>query len=116
MIEDSHDSGREAILGLSAQFGEQGRRTPPTRNGSRSSARLRPVRFALAELDLWRVQGIDLAAALAPVPARAPGQDQQPYECFPQIFIPDDSPLDVAETRLCKETALQRPKTANSIT
>src|SRR5262249_41759721 len=36
-IEDNHDSGRQAIVGLSAQFGEQGRRTPPTRNGSRSS-------------------------------------------------------------------------------
>jgi hypothetical protein len=61
--------------------------------------RFRPVRFALADaLDLWRVQGIDLAAALAALLFQhAPGQEQRPYECFPQIFIPDDSPLDVAD-------------------
>jgi len=60
---------------------------------------VRPVRFALADaLDLWRVQGIDLAAALAALPFQhAPGQEQRPYECFPHIFIPDDSPLDVAD-------------------
>ena len=27
----------------------------------------------------------------------APGQEQRPYERFPQIFIPDDAPLDVAD-------------------
>ena len=27
----------------------------------------------------------------------APGQEQRPHECFPQIFIPDDVPLDVAD-------------------
>jgi hypothetical protein len=38
---------------------------------------VRPVRFALADaLDLWRVQGIDLAAALAVVPFEA--LDQAP--------------------------------------
>ena len=60
---------------------------------------VRPVRFALADaLDLWRVQGIDLAAALAALLFQhAPGQEQRPYECFLQIFIPDDSPLDVAD-------------------
>jgi hypothetical protein len=26
----------------------------------------------------------------------APGQEQRSYECFLQIFIPDDLPLDVA--------------------
>ena len=49
-------------------------------------------RFALADaLDRWRVQGIDLAAALAALLLQhAPGQEQRPYERFPQIFIPDD--------------------------
>src|SRR5215475_10201688 len=60
---------------------------------------VRPVRFALADaLDLWRVQGIDLATALAALLFQhAPGQEQRPYERFPQIFIPDDAPLDVAD-------------------
>jgi len=60
---------------------------------------VRPVRFALADaLDLWRVQRIDLAAALAALLLQhAPGQEQRPYERFPQIFIPDDAPLDVAD-------------------
>src|SRR6516164_7626035 len=60
---------------------------------------VRPVRFALADaLDLWRVQGIDLAAALAALLFQhAPGQEQRPYERFPQIFIPDDAPFDVAD-------------------
>jgi hypothetical protein len=60
---------------------------------------VRPVRFALADaLDLWHVQGIDLAAALAALRFQhAPGQEQRPYECFSQIFITDDSPLDVAD-------------------
>jgi hypothetical protein len=60
---------------------------------------VRPVYFALADaLDLWRVQGIDLAAALAALLFQhAPGQEQGPYECFPQIFIPNDAPLDVAD-------------------
>src|SRR6516162_8585178 len=60
---------------------------------------VRPVRFALADaLDLWRVQGIDLATALAALLFQhAPGQEQRPYECFPQIFIPDNAPLDVAD-------------------
>jgi len=59
---------------------------------------VRPVRFALADaLDLRRVQGIDLAAALAALLLQhAPGQEQRPHERFPQIFIPDDAPLDVA--------------------
>jgi hypothetical protein len=44
------------------------------------------------------VQGIDLAAALAALLLQhAPGQEQRAYECFPQIFIPADSPLDVAD-------------------
>src|SRR5262249_51010897 len=60
---------------------------------------VRPVRFALADaLDLWGVQGIDLAAALAALLLlHAPGQEQGRYERFPQIFIPDDAPLDVAD-------------------
>src|SRR5262245_22363884 len=60
---------------------------------------VRPVRFALADaLDLWRVQGIYLAAALAALLFQhAPGQEQGPYQCFLQIFIPDDLPLDVAD-------------------
>jgi hypothetical protein len=60
---------------------------------------VRPVRFALADaLDLWRVQGIDLAAALAALLFQhAPGQEQRRYECFLQIFIPDELPLDVAD-------------------
>src|SRR5262249_2198420 len=60
---------------------------------------VRPVRFALADaLDLWGVQGIDLAAALAALLLQhAPGQEQGPYERFPQIFIPDDAPFDVAD-------------------
>ena len=43
---------------------------------------VRPVRFALADaLDLWRVQGIDFAAALAALLLQhAPGQEQRPYE------------------------------------
>jgi hypothetical protein len=42
---------------------------------------VRLVRFALADaLDLWRVQGIDLAAALAALLFQhAPGQEQRPY-------------------------------------
>jgi len=44
------------------------------------------------------VQGIDLATALAALLFQhAPGQEQRPYERFPQIFIPDDLPLDVAD-------------------
>jgi hypothetical protein len=44
------------------------------------------------------VHGIDLAAALAALLLQhAPGQEQLPYERFPQIFIPDDGPLDVAD-------------------
>src|SRR5262244_721852 len=60
---------------------------------------VRPVRFALADaLDLWRVQGIDLATALvALLFQHAPGQEQRPYERLPQIFIPDNTPLDVAD-------------------
>ena len=60
---------------------------------------VRPVRFALADaLDLWRVQGIDLATALAALLFQhAPGQEQRPYERLPQLFIPDDAPLDVAD-------------------
>jgi hypothetical protein len=60
---------------------------------------VKPVRFALADaLDLWRVQGIDLATALAALLFQhAPGQEQRPYERFPQIFIPDNAPLDVAD-------------------
>ena len=56
---------------------------------------IRPMRFALADaLDLWRVQGIDLATALvALLFQHAPGQEQRPYERFPQIFIPDNAPL-----------------------
>ena len=60
---------------------------------------IRLVRLALADaLHLRRVQGIDLAAALAALLLQhAPGQEQLPYERFPQIFIPDDGPLDVAD-------------------
>src|SRR6516164_4404849 len=60
---------------------------------------IRLVRLALADaLHLRRVQGIDLAAALAALLLQhAPGQEQRPYERFPQIFIPDDAPLDVAD-------------------
>jgi hypothetical protein len=44
------------------------------------------------------VQGIDLATALvALLFQHAPGQEQRPYERFPQIFIPDNTPLDVAD-------------------
>ena len=41
-----------------------------------------PVCFALADaFDLWRVQGIDIAAALAAILFQhAPGQEQRPYE------------------------------------
>jgi len=42
--------------------------------------------LALADaLDLWRVLAATLAALLL---QHAPGQEQRPYECFPQIFIP----------------------------
>ena len=60
---------------------------------------VRPVRFALADaLDLWGVQGIDLAAALATLLLQhAPSQEQGPYERFPQIFIPDDAPFTMAQ-------------------
>ena len=60
---------------------------------------VRPVRFALADaLDLWRVQGIDLAAALAALLFQhARSQESRRYEGFLQIFIPDDLPLDVAD-------------------
>jgi hypothetical protein len=60
---------------------------------------VRPVRLALTDaLHLRGVQGIDLAAALAALLFQhAPGQEQRPYERFPQIFIPDDVPLDVAD-------------------
>jgi hypothetical protein len=46
------------------------------------------VLFGLADaLDLWRVQGIDLAAALAALLLQhAPGQEQRPFERFPQTF------------------------------
>ena len=59
------------------------------------------MRFAPADaLHLRRVQGIDLAAALvALLLQHAPGQEQRPHERFPQIFIPDDAPLDVANER-----------------
>jgi hypothetical protein len=44
------------------------------------------------------VQGIDIAAALAALLLQhAPGQEQGPYECFLQIFIPDDAPPDVVD-------------------
>jgi hypothetical protein len=57
---------------------------------------VRPVRLALADaLDLWRVQGLDLASAL--LLQHAPGQIQRPHERLPQIFIPDNAPLDVAD-------------------
>src|SRR5947209_6710922 len=58
-----------------------------------------PVRLALADaLDLWRVQGIDLAAALAALLLQhAPGEIQRPHERFPQIFISDNAPPDVAD-------------------
>jgi len=49
-------------------------------------------------LGLWRVQGTDLAAALAaPLLQHAPGPNQRPHERFPQIFIRDTAPLDVAD-------------------
>jgi hypothetical protein len=55
--------------------------------------------FALVDaLGLWRVQGTDLAAALAaPLLHHAPGPNQRPHERFPQIFIRDTAPLDVAD-------------------
>src|SRR6266545_3068872 len=58
-----------------------------------------PVRLALADaLDLRRVQGIDLAAALAALLFQhAPGQEQRSHERLPQNLIPDDVPLDVAD-------------------
>jgi hypothetical protein len=46
-------------------------------------------------LGLWRVQGIDLAAALAALMFRA--GPRTGAECLPQSFIPDNSPLDVAD-------------------
>src|SRR5207247_8005416 len=60
---------------------------------------VRPMRLALADaLDLWRVQGIDLATALAPVLFQHPsGQEQRPHERLPQTFVPNDVPLDVAD-------------------
>jgi hypothetical protein len=69
------------------------------------------VRFALADaLDLWRVQGIDLAAALAALLFQhAPGQEQRRYECFLQIFISDDLPLDV---RMTRPRYLRKPRLA----
>ena len=41
----------------------------------------------------------------------APGQEQRPYERFPQIFIPDNAPLDVADDtlRLLEEALPTRP-------
>ena len=46
---------------------------------------VRPMCFVLADaLDLWRVQGIDLVAALAALLFQhAPGQEQRPYEGLP---------------------------------
>jgi hypothetical protein len=57
-----------------------------------------PVCLALADaLDLWRVQGIDLATALAALLFKhAPGEIQRPHERFPQNLIPGNVPLDVA--------------------
>ena len=57
------------------------------------------MRLALADaLDLRRVQGIDLAAALAALLFQhAPGQEQRSHERHPQNLIPDDVPLDVAD-------------------
>src|SRR3984893_7708268 len=54
-----------------------------------------PVCLALADaLDLWRVQGIDLATALAALLFQhAPGQEQRPYERFPQNLILGNVPL-----------------------
>ena len=44
------------------------------------------------------MHGIDLAAALAALLLQhAPGQEQLPYERFPQIFIPDDAPFEIAD-------------------
>jgi hypothetical protein len=57
------------------------------------------MRLALADaLDLWCVQGIDLATALAPALFQHPsGQEQRPRERLPQTFVPNDVPLDVAD-------------------
>jgi hypothetical protein len=57
-----------------------------------------PVCLALADaLDLWRVQGIDLATALAALLFKhAPGEIQRPHERFPQNLNPGNVPLDVA--------------------
>src|SRR5260221_5577937 len=51
-----------------------------------------PVRLALTDaLDLRRVQGIDLAAALeALLFQHAPGQEQRSHERLPQKLISDD--------------------------
>ena len=58
-----------------------------------------PVCLALADaLDLGRVQGIDLATALAALLFQhAPGEIQRSHERLLQTFVPDDVPLDVAD-------------------
>src|SRR6516164_8421779 len=68
------------------------------RRCKRSSATSSIAVSPMDALDLWRVQGIDFAAALAALLLQhAPGQEQRPYERLPQLFIPDDAPLDVAD-------------------
>jgi hypothetical protein len=92
---------RVPVIGIAGQVLRHGSRTARRRGGDAhlDPELVRPVRFDLADaLDLWRVQGIDLAATLAALLFQhAPGQEQRRYECFPHIFIPDDSPLDVTD-------------------
>jgi hypothetical protein len=58
-----------------------------------------PVRFTFADaLHLWRVQGIDLAAALvALLLQHAPGQEQRPHEHLAQELIAGNATLDVSD-------------------
>src|SRR5215831_7709449 len=83
---------RVPVIGIAGQCCSMGDKLPANGMLHRGDAHfdtefVRPVRFALADaLDLWRVQGIDLATALAALLFQhAPGQEQRPYERFPQI-------------------------------
>jgi len=64
-----------------------------------------PVWLALADaLDLWRVQGIDLATALAALLFKhAPGEIQRSHERFPQNLIPGN-----VAARCCERSGRDR--------
>src|SRR5262249_17984785 len=90
---------RVPVIGIARQCCSMGDKLPAGGMLHRGGDAHFDMRFALADtLDLWRVQGIELATALAALLLQhAPGQEQRPYERFPQPFIPDDAPLDVAD-------------------